>query len=67
MLENLRVSFGRNYRYLREYKGYSQDKVAEGSELSLSYLSLIEQGKANPPHLRHPRPHAHPCHGQGSE
>lgn len=44
----LKEMFGANFKNLRERKGYTQDKVSEGSELSPSYLSLVEQGKANP-------------------
>lgn len=44
----LKEIFGANFKCLRELKGYAQDKVSEGSGLSLSYLSLVEHGKANP-------------------
>ena len=44
----LKEMFGANFKSLRELKGYTQDKVSEGSDLSLSYLSLVEQGRANP-------------------
>ena len=47
-MTSLKELFGANYKHLRELKGFTQDKVSEGSELSLSYLSLIEQGKGNP-------------------
>jgi transcriptional regulator with XRE-family HTH domain len=48
MHHNINELFGANCKALRERKGFTQDKVAEGSELSLSYLSMLEQGKANP-------------------
>ena len=47
-MKNLKELFGENYRILRDRTGFTQEKVSEGSGLSLSYLSLVEQGKANP-------------------
>jgi transcriptional regulator with XRE-family HTH domain len=45
---HLNELFGANCKTIRERKGFTQEKVAEGSELSLSYVSLLELGKANP-------------------
>jgi transcriptional regulator with XRE-family HTH domain len=41
-------AFGRNVARLRDQKGFSQDKLAEKSDLDRTYLSGIERGVRNP-------------------
>ena len=45
---NLRRQIGLNLRRLRLERGVSQQKIALDVDMSLSYLSNIERGKANP-------------------
>jgi len=40
-------SFGKNLKQLRESKGYSQEKLAYASDLSISQVSRIERGVVN--------------------
>ena len=45
---NIRRQIGLNLRRLRLERGVSQQKIALDVDMSLSYLSNIERGKANP-------------------
>lgn len=45
---NIQKLLGMNVRFLREVKGWSQDKLSEESGLHRTYLSGIERGVRNP-------------------
>lgn len=40
--------FGRNVAHIRDERGFSQDKLAEKTDLDRTYLSGIERGVRNP-------------------
>ena len=42
------TAFGRNVARIRAERGFSQDKLAEKSDLDRTYLSGIERGVRNP-------------------
>lgn len=42
------AAFGRNVARLRTERGFSQDKLAEASDIDRTYLSGIERGVRNP-------------------
>ncbi|MCE9609557.1 MAG: helix-turn-helix domain-containing protein [Chthoniobacter sp.] len=42
------TDFGRNVARLRADRGYSQDKLAELSDIDRTYVSGIERGVRNP-------------------
>lgn len=42
------LSLGTTFRYLRKRRGLTLTQLAERCEMSVSYLSEIERGKANP-------------------
>jgi len=46
-MEDVKIKFGQNVRELRLSKGYSQEKLAELSELDRTYIPGIESGKRN--------------------
>lgn len=41
------VSFGKNLRKYRKMAGITQEKMAELLDFSVTYVSLLETGKAN--------------------
>lgn len=43
-----RRAVGANIRWIRQERGLSQTALAERAGLSMGYVSLIEQGNANP-------------------
>ena len=45
---NLEKRLGAKIAYLRKTKRYSQEKLAEKSDISLVYIGDIERGDANP-------------------
>ncbi len=44
-IRKLRNSIGRKVRYLRLENGLSQEKLAEGVDMSREHISCIERGK----------------------
>jgi transcriptional regulator with XRE-family HTH domain len=45
--KNIMVTLGQKLRELRHQKGYKLNEVAEGADLSISFISLIERDKAS--------------------
>ncbi len=48
MVDDLRKSFGRRVRVIRESKDFSQEDLAERAGLHWTYISGIERGLRNP-------------------
>lgn len=46
-VEDIKVKFGQRVKELRLAKGYSQEKLAEISDLDRTYIPGIEAGKRN--------------------
>ena len=46
-VEDIQVKFGQRVKELRLAKGYSQEKLAEISDLDRTYIPGIEAGKRN--------------------
>ena len=46
-MEDIKVKFGQRVKELRLLKGYSQEKLAELSDLDRTYIPGIEAGKRN--------------------
>lgn len=46
-MEDIKIKFGQRLRELRISKGYSQEKLAELSDLDRTYIPGIESGKRN--------------------
>ena len=46
-MENVKIKFGQRVRELRLSNGYSQEKLAELSDLDRTYIPGIESGKRN--------------------
>ena len=46
-MEDIKVKFGQRVKELRSSKGYSQEKLAEISDLDRTYIPGIESGKRN--------------------
>ena len=46
-MEDIKVNFGKRVKQLRLSKGYSQEKLAEISDLDRTYILGIEAGKRN--------------------
>lgn len=46
-MEDIKVKFGLRVKELRLSKGYSQEKLAEISDLDRTYIPGIEAGKRN--------------------
>jgi transcriptional regulator with XRE-family HTH domain len=46
-MEDLKVKFGKRVKELRISNGYSQEKLAEISDLDRTYIPGIEAGKRN--------------------
>lgn len=47
-MEEVRASFGRRVRTLRETLGWSQERLAERAGLHWTYVGGIERGERNP-------------------
>lgn len=46
-MEDIKIKFGQRVKELRLSKGYSQEKLAELSDLDRTYVPGIEAGKRN--------------------
>nr|WP_315254521.1 helix-turn-helix transcriptional regulator [uncultured Flavobacterium sp.] len=46
-MEDIKIKFGRRVKDLRLVNGYSQEKLAELSDLDRTYIPGIEAGKRN--------------------
>lgn len=46
-MEDVKINFGHRVKELRLAKGYSQEKLAELSDLDRTYIPGIESGKRN--------------------
>ena len=46
-MEDIKVNFGKRVKQLRVSNGYSQEKLAEISDLDRTYIPGIEAGKRN--------------------
>jgi transcriptional regulator with XRE-family HTH domain len=46
-MEDIKIKFGHKVKDLRIFKGYSQEKLAELSDLDRTYIPGIESGKRN--------------------
>jgi len=46
-MKDIRMKFGAKVKHLRISKGYSQEKLAELSDLDRTYIPGIESGKRN--------------------
>ncbi len=46
-MEDVKIKFGQRVRELRLSEGYSQEKLAELSDLDRTYIPGIESGKRN--------------------
>ncbi|MCW4470222.1 helix-turn-helix domain-containing protein [Flavobacterium sp. MFBS3-15] len=46
-MENIQAKFGKRVKMLRIAEGYSQEKLAELSDLDRTYIPGIESGKRN--------------------
>lgn len=46
-MEDIKLKFGQRVKELRLSKGYSQEKLAEVSDLDRTYIPGIEAGKRN--------------------
>tara|TARA_R110002033_G_scaffold150486_1_gene187308 strand:+ start:232 stop:438 length:207 start_codon:yes stop_codon:yes gene_type:complete len=46
-MEDIKVNFGKRVKQLRLSKGYSQEKLAEISDLDRTYVPGIEAGRRN--------------------
>ena len=47
-MNTIHIEIGNRIRQLRVKKGFSQEKLAELSELNTSYIGQIERGEKNP-------------------
>lgn len=47
LVEDISIQFGKRVKELRTSKGFSQEKLAEISELDRTYIPSIESGKRN--------------------
>lgn len=45
---DIKLQFGMRLRYLREQKGWSQEKLALNSDINKNYISDLENGRRNP-------------------
>lgn len=46
-MEDIKVNFGKRVKQLRVSNGYSQEKLAEISDLDRTYIPSIEAGRRN--------------------
>ena len=47
-MDSFTTAFGAYIRELRQIRGLSQEEVAQGAGVQVTYLSGIERGKRNP-------------------
>ncbi|MES2391041.1 MAG: helix-turn-helix transcriptional regulator [Acidobacteriota bacterium] len=47
-MSSLRLKFGKNLRRLRLQREFTQEHLAEASEISVDFLSLVERGHNAP-------------------
>lgn len=47
-MENIRVTFGKHLRKLREKKGWTQEHLADEAGMHFTYIGQIERGLRNP-------------------
>lgn len=47
-MPSLRVQFGKRLRHLRMNRDLTQERLAEQSDLSVDFLSLVERGRNAP-------------------
>ncbi len=47
-MNTIHIEIGNRIRQLRVKKGFSQEKLAELSELNTSYIGQVERGEKNP-------------------
>ena len=45
----LKTLFGKNVKYYRFRKGYTQEQLAEKMDVTPNYISRLERGMHNPP------------------
>jgi transcriptional regulator with XRE-family HTH domain len=45
---NIRIAFPSSLRKIRDTYGYSRPELAELTELNLSFIEMLENGKRNP-------------------
>ena len=45
---DLKKIFGRNLKYYRLYKGFTQESFSQITNTSISYISSVENGKYGP-------------------
>jgi len=45
---DLRVRFGNRLRALRNWKGMTQEQLAEAADVSVDFISLVERGISAP-------------------
>lgn len=45
---NIRLQFGMRLKYLREKKGWSQERLSLESDVNKNYISDLENGRRNP-------------------
>ncbi len=47
-MNNLRTRFGHRLTQIRKQHGFTQEKLAEASNVSVDFISLIERGQRAP-------------------
>ena len=47
-MPSLRVQFGKRLRQLRLERSFTQERLAEASDISVDFLSLVERGRNAP-------------------
>jgi transcriptional regulator with XRE-family HTH domain len=47
-MDNLRTRFGHRLTQIRKQHGFTQDKLAEATNVSVDFISLIEMGQRAP-------------------
>lgn len=47
-MTSLRIQFGKRLRELRIERGFTQEALAEATDLSVDFLSLVERGRNAP-------------------
>jgi len=47
MIDEINILFGKQLRFIRQSKGYSQEKLAGKVNLNRTYIGRIERGERN--------------------